>query len=131
MATQLSRAATDGTLDKVIKDTTGQSIVSAISGLGSAISPNVETYNMGATVTLFKFGRLVIMELKNWLTVGDLTIPERFRPANIFYFCAEERKSDNTNLGIQRFVVNPNGTCETYDYQSSSKVIGSFTWFTS
>jgi hypothetical protein len=114
----------------IITDTTGQDIKTAINALAGAISPSVETYVMSATVTLFKFGRLVIMELKNWLTVGSLTIPERFRPSNYFYFCAEERKSDNTALGVQRFVVNIDGTCNTYDYQSTSKVIGTFMWFT-
>ena len=116
--------------EPIVLDSTGQAINTMLQSLVGAISPSVETYDMGATVTLFKFGRLVIMELKNWLTVGDLTIPERFRPANTFYFCAEERKSDNINLGVQRFVINTDGTCNTYDYQSTSKVIGTFMWFT-
>lgn len=68
MATQLTRAATDGTLNEVIKDTTGQSIASAISGLGAMLgsdkanisgdniaSPATFRQNIGLQIDTFSF----------------------------------------------------------------------------
>ena len=52
MATQLSRAATDGTLDEVIKDTTGQDIVNKLTALANAVKPDASDipYDSNTTV---------------------------------------------------------------------------------
>ena len=130
MATQLSRAATDGTLNEVIKDTTGQAIVDELQLLRTAVKPDASdiAYDSNTTVK----GKINEKVNKNGDTMtGDLTVDKsspRFNADNnavtlstatnngvlsTTYCGLSIRDSNNSQIGLLENIAGTDGTIST------------------